>query len=273
MIQTVVVAALAQPEPNKEEGIIMTRKRVAVIGCAGKMGQTLCRYLLSHDDYTLAAGIDVSRVGDDIGEVSGFGITGVKIASNLQSVLAEAKIDIAVEFTRPDTVVANTAICLQNKIPVLIGTTGISSEDASKLENLAKNMQTSVLIVPNFAIGAILMMEFSRKAAKYMQAAEIIELHHPQKLDRPSGTALKTRQGMLEEMGPNKQEDADELIPIHSVRLPGLVAHQSVILGDIGQTLTIRHDSLNRDSFMPGIGLALKQLQTFVGLKVGLNLP
>jgi 4-hydroxy-tetrahydrodipicolinate reductase len=251
----------------------MSRKRVAVIGCAGKMGQTVCRYLLSHDDYTLAAGIDVTRVGDDVGEVIGFGVTGLKVASNLQTVLAEAKIDIAIDFTRPDTVVANTAICLQNKIPVLIGTTGISSEDAAKLENLANNMQSSVLIVPNFAIGAILMMEFARKAAKYMPAAEIIELHHPQKLDRPSGTALKTRLGMLEEVGKAGADNADELIPIHSVRLPGLVAHQSVILGDIGQTLTIRHDSLNRDSFMPGIGLALQQLTSFTGLRIGLDLP
>lgn len=251
----------------------MTRKRVAVIGCAGKMGQTVCRYLLSHDDYTLAAGIDVNRIGDDLGEVIGFGATGIKVASNLQQVLAEAEVDIAIEFSRPDTVVANTAICLQNNIPVLIGTTGISGEDCSKLENLAVKMKTSVMIVPNFAIGAILMMEFARKAAKYMQSAEIIEMHHPQKLDRPSGTALKTRAGMLEATNAGDSTEADELIPIHSVRLPGLVAHQSVILGDIGQTLTIRHDSLNRDSFMPGIGLALEQLQGFTGLKIGLDLP
>lgn len=249
------------------------RKRVAVIGCAGKMGQTVCRYLLSHDDYTLAACIDVTRVGDDVGEVIGFGVTGVKVASNLQSVLSEAEVDVAIDFTTPDSVVANAAICLQNRISVLIGTTGISSEDASKLENLAEKMQAGVLIVPNFAIGAILMMEFARKAAKYMQAAEIIELHHPQKLDRPSGTALKTRHGMLEELKKLDSIASEELIPIHSVRLPGLVAHQSVILGDIGQTLTIRHDSLNRDSFMPGIGLALKQLSGLTGLKIGLDLP
>ncbi|MFZ5950486.1 MAG: 4-hydroxy-tetrahydrodipicolinate reductase [Candidatus Rifleibacteriota bacterium] len=250
----------------------MNRKKVAVIGCAGKMGQTLCRYLLSHDDYTLAAGIDVTRVGDDLGEVIGFGATNVKVASNLQSVLTEAQIDIAIDFTTPATVVNNAAICLQNRIPVLIGTTGISSEDATKLENLAVKMQASVLIVPNFAIGAILMMEFARKAVKYMQNVEIIEMHHPQKLDKPSGTAIKTRLGMLEELDRLDRASTEDNIPIHSVRLPGLVAHQSIIFGDIGQTLTIRHDSLNRDSFMPGIGLALKQLTTFTGLRIGLEL-
>jgi 4-hydroxy-tetrahydrodipicolinate reductase len=236
------------------------------------MGQVVCRYLLSHQEFDLAACIDVSRVGDDIGEVIGLGNSGIKIVSNLPAALTEAKVDMAIDFTTPQTVVANAAICLQNHVPVLIGTTGISSEDNLKLDKLARNMNTSVMIVPNFAIGAILMMDFARKAAKYMNCAEIIEMHHPQKLDRPSGTALKTRNGMLESMKQMADKDPDETIPIHSVRLPGLVAHQTVIFGDIGQTLTIRHDSLNRDSFMPGIGLALKQLETFKGLKVGLEL-
>lgn len=179
---------------------------------------------------------------------------------------------MAIDFTIPSVVVANAAICLQTGVPVLIGTTGISSEDNVKLDNLARKMNTSVMIVPNFAIGAILMMEFSRKAAKYMKAAEIIELHHPQKVDKPSGTALKTRQGMLEELKMENESANEDCIPIHSVRLPGLVAHQTVMFGDIGQTLTIRHDSLNRDSFMPGIGLALHRLGTFKGLKIGLDL-
>lgn len=115
------------------------------------------------------------------------------------------------------------------------------------------------------------MMDFAKRAARYMKQVEIIELHHPQKLDKPSGTAIKTRQGILEELGIS-DESAAEQVPIHSVRLPGLVAHQEVIFGDIGQTLTIRHDSLNRDSFMPGIGIALGQMHSFTGLKVGLDL-
>lgn len=249
----------------------MKKKKVAVIGCAGKMGQVVCRYLLSQNNYELAAGIDTTRVGDDLGAVIGLGSLGIQVSANVQTTLSDAAIDIAIDFTTPATVVANAAVCLQAKIAVLIGTTGISQEDRVKLDNLAQKMNTAVMIVPNFAIGAILMMEFAQKAAKYMNNVEIIELHHPQKLDKPSGTAILTRRKILQELG-IKDESSEEQVPIHSVRLPGLVAHQSVIFGDIGQTLTIRHDSLNRDSFMPGIGLALEQLHTFTGLKVGLDL-
>ncbi len=249
----------------------MKRKKIAVIGCAGKMGQVVCRYLLSHNHYELAAGIDTNRAGDDLGNVLGLGNTGIVISQNLQTTISESHIDAAIDFTTPDTVVANAAVCLQAKVPVLIGTTGISQEDQVKLDNLAQKMGTGVMIVPNFAIGAILMMDFARKAARFMKNVEIIELHHPQKLDKPSGTAIKTRQGILEELGISDESAADE-VPIHSIRLPGLVAHQEVIFGDIGQTLTIRHDSLNRDSFMPGIGLALGQLHSFTGLKIGLEI-
>jgi len=249
----------------------MKRKKIAVIGCAGKMGQVVCRYLLSHNNYELAAGIDVNRAGDDLGSVLGLGSTGITIPQNLQSTISETRIDAAIDFTTPDTVVTNAAVCLQAKVPVLIGTTGISQEDQVKLGHLAQKMETAVLLVPNFAIGAILMMDFAKRAARYMKNVKIIELHHPQKLDKPSGTAIKTRQGILEELG-IKDESLVEEVPIHSVRLPGLVAHQQVIFGDIGQTLTIRHDSLNRDSFMPGIGLALEQIHSFTGLRVGLEI-
>ena len=236
-----------------------------------KDGQVVCRYLLSHNSYELAAGIDNGRAGDDLGAVLGLGSTGITISPNLQTTISESHIDIAIDFTTPDAVVANAAVCLQAKVPVLIGTTGISQEDQVKLDNLAQKMNTAVMIVPNFAIGAVLMMDFAKRAARYMKQVEIIELHHPQKLDKPSGTAIKTRQGILEELGIS-DESAAEQVPIHSVRLPGLVAHQEVIFGDIGQTLTIRHDSLNRDSFMPGIGIALGQMHSFTGLKVGLDL-
>lgn len=249
----------------------MKRKKIAVIGCAGKMGQTVCRYLLSHSNYELAAGIDSTRCGDDLGNLLGLGNTGILVSANLQSTLSESNIDIAIDFSTPDSVVANAAVCLQAKIPVLIGTTGINQEDQVKLDHLAQKMHTAVMIVPNFAIGAILMMDFAKRAARYMKNVEIIELHHPQKLDKPSGTAIRTRQGILEELGVT-DESSEEQVPIHSIRLPGLVAHQEVIFGDIGQTLTIRHDSLNRDSFMPGISLALGQMHTFSGLKIGLDL-
>lgn len=249
----------------------MKQKRIAVIGCAGKMGTVVCRYLLANNHYELVAGIDTTRVGDDLGSVLGLGNVGIPVSSNLQATLSEARVDIAIDFTIPDSVVANAAVCLQAKIPVLIGTTGISMEDRVKLDNLAQKMNTAVMIVPNFALGAILMMQFARKAAKYMKNVEIIEMHHPQKLDKPSGTAIRTRQEILSEMGISDESMAEQ-VPIHSVRLPGLVAHQTVMFGEVGETLTIRHDSMSRESFMPGIGLALEQIQKFSGLKIGLEI-
>lgn len=246
-------------------------KKIAVIGCVGKMGQTVCRYILSHSDYKLVAAIDNTRDGDDIGSVIGLNETGINITNNLDKALTEASIDIAIDFTTPSSVVANAITCLRAKVAVLIGTTGISLENQTQLDNLAKKMNKAVMIVPNFAIGAILMMDFAKKAANYMKKAEIIEMHHDQKIDKPSGTSIKTRHDILAAQKVKDEPDKD-LVPIHSVRLPGLVAHQTVIFGDIGQTLTIRHDSIDRDSFMPGIGIALKQIKSFTGLKVGIEL-
>jgi len=249
----------------------MGKRRVCVIGCLGKMGQVVCRGLLANHDYELAAAIDITRIGDDIGQALNTSHLGVPISSNLQKTLGEMKIDAAIDFTTPAAVVSNVAQCLQESVPVLVGTTGISQEDSEKLHHLATNTNTPVLVVPNFAIGALLMMEFCKKAARYMPNMEIIELHHPQKIDKPSGTALITRETILKAMGKWNDEDTD-LVPIHSVRLPGMVAHQEVIFGDVGQCLTIRHDSFQRDSFMPGIIIGLKQLFSVKGLKTGLDL-
>ncbi|OQA05110.1 MAG: 4-hydroxy-tetrahydrodipicolinate reductase [bacterium ADurb.Bin374] len=258
----------------------MSKLRVCMIGCLGKMGQVVSRGLLASGDYELAAGVDTARIGDDLGSVLNLSHIDIPISSNLQTILSDAKIDIAIDFTTPSSVTSNVATCLQENVPVLVGTTGITQEDVEKLAHLSKKMATPVLIVPNFAIGALLMMEFAKKAAKYMPHAEIIELHHPQKLDKPSGTALRTRDGMIESLRQSEKareqgiddEDPDKMIPIHSVRLPGFTAHQEVIFGDVGQCLTIRHDSFQRESFLPGIFLGLKQLQGQKGLKVGLEL-
>lgn len=258
----------------------MSKLRVCVIGCLGKMGQVVSRGLLASSEYELAAGVDTARIGDDLGSVLNLGHINIAISGNLQTILADANIDIAIDFTSPSAVTANVATCLQENVPVLVGTTGIMQEDVEKLAHLSKKMATPVLIAPNFAIGALLMMEFASKAAKYMPHAEIIELHHPQKLDKPSGTALRTREGMIESLRQTRKassseiddDDPGKLIPIHSVRLPGFTAHQEVIFGDVGQCLTLRHDSFQRDSFLPGIFLGLKQLQGLKGLKVGLEL-
>lgn len=246
-------------------------KNIIVSGCGGKMGKTLSNYICSLEDYTLVAGVDPKLSEQSLKVVADSAPDG-KIFKSIKEALAEVKADIVIDFTAPSVVVGNAVECLNNKTAILIGTTGISQENQNMLDELAKKNQTSIMIVPNFAIGAILMMNFAKFAAKYMKAAEIIELHHDQKVDKPSGTAIKTRRGMLESTNRINEENDSNLIPIHSVRLPGLVAHQEVILGDLGQTLTIRHDSYNRDSFMPGIKMALGKMGTFTGLKVGLDL-
>jgi 4-hydroxy-tetrahydrodipicolinate reductase len=169
------------------------------------------------------------------------------LGTTLADVLPNA--DVVVDFTRPETAVPNALQCLEAGVHVVIGTTGFD------LEPLRSARGANVFIAPNFAIGAVLMMKFAAEAARHMARAEIVELHHDRKLDVPSGTAARTAELMAEASG-------GEAPPIHSVRLPGLVAHQEVIFGDLGQTLTIRHDSLDRASFMPGVLLAVRKVAT-----------
>jgi 4-hydroxy-tetrahydrodipicolinate reductase len=203
--------------------------RVVVAGAAGRMGETVCRAVDGARDMTLTGRADPA-----------FGTA-------VADVLADA--DVLVDFTVPGTVVANAREAVSAGVHVVIGTTGF---DISELERLSG---ANIFIAPNFAIGAVLMMQFSAQAAKHMAKAEIIELHHDGKVDAPSGTAARTAALMAPGL-------AGTLPPIHSVRLPGLVAHQEVILGDVGQTLTIRHDSVDRESFMPGVLLAIRHVGT-----------
>jgi len=201
--------------------------RVAVAGAAGKMGATVCAAVEGADDMQLTGRADPA------------------LGTTLAQVLPDA--DVVVDFTRPDTALANALQCVEAGVHVVIGTTGF------ELEPLRDARGANVFVAPNFAIGAVLMMKFAAEAARHMAKAEVIELHHDQKLDAPSGTAKRTAELMAEASG--KPEP-----PIHSVRLPGLVAHQEVILGDLGQTLTIRHDSIDRASFMPGVLLAVRKV-------------
>ena len=206
--------------------------RVAVAGAAGRMGATVCDAVQSAGDMELVARADPA------------------LSASLQDAL-KARPDVLVDFTQPDTALANARQAVAAGTHVVIGTTGF---DAAELENL-QGAPANVFVAPNFAIGAVLMMQFAATAARHMRAAEIIELHRDGKLDKPSGTAARTAKLMAEAVGPDASE-----IPIHSVRLPGLVAHQEVILGDVGQTLTIRHDSMDRSSFMPGVLLAVRRV-------------
>ncbi|MEA2302139.1 MAG: 4-hydroxy-tetrahydrodipicolinate reductase [Solirubrobacteraceae bacterium] len=201
--------------------------RVAVAGAAGRMGRAACAAVEGAGDMELTGRADPTL--------------GVALAE----VLGDA--DVVVDFTEPGTALANARECLAAGVHVVIGTTGF---DVEALRGVGG---ANVFVAPNFAIGAVLMMRFAAEAARHMAAAEIIELHHDQKLDAPSGTAGRTAALMAAATG-------GEPPVIHSVRLPGLVAHQEVILGDLGQTLTIRHDSLNRESFMPGVLLAVRRV-------------
>jgi 4-hydroxy-tetrahydrodipicolinate reductase len=212
--------------------------RVAVAGAAGRMGQTVCEAVEGAQDMEL-----VGRADPLLG-------------TSLQDVLANA--DVVVDFTTPDTALANALACLRAGVHVVIGTTGFDPAPLGEAEpgsaRRGEGARTAnVLIAPNFAIGAILMMRFAAEAARHMAKAEIIELHHDGKLDAPSGTAARTAELMAAAGG-------GPAPPIHSVRLPGLVAHQEVILGDVGQTLTIRHDTVSRESFMPGVLLAVRRV-------------
>jgi 4-hydroxy-tetrahydrodipicolinate reductase len=204
--------------------------RVAVSGAGGRMGSTTCEAIEGAEDMELVARIDPTL--------------GVELADALR----EQRPDVLVDFSIPSSAVANIRAAVAAGVHVVVGTTGFDLDEIRGLQG------ANVFIAPNFAIGAVLMMLFAAQATKHMRAAEIIELHHDRKVDAPSGTAALTAQRM-HEAAPDKP-----VPPIHSVRLPGLVAHQEVILGDVGQTLTIRHDSLDRESFMPGVLLAVRRV-------------
>jgi 4-hydroxy-tetrahydrodipicolinate reductase len=216
--------------------------RVAVAGAAGRMGETVCRAVEGAPDMELSGRADPA------------------LGTPLSDVLGEA--EVLVDFTRPDTALENAMDALQAGVHVVIGTTGF---DPAPLAVAARDAGRNVLLAPNFAIGAVLMMRFAAQAAEHMAKAEIIELHHDGKIDAPSGTAKRTAELMAAATGGPEP-------PIHSVRLPGLVAHQEVILGDLAQTLTIRHDTIGRESFMPGVLLAVRRVAELpVPLTVGLE--
>jgi 4-hydroxy-tetrahydrodipicolinate reductase len=241
--------------------------KVAVFGAAGRMGNQVCDAVEAADGLTVAARIDLH---DD-----------PKLA-------VEAGATVAVDFTHPGAVMGNLEFCVRNGIHAVVGTSGFTPDrlDAVRGWLAEAPAGTGVLIAPNFSLGAVLMMKFAAQAAPYFESVEVIELHHPDKADAPSGTALRTAQLIAEARAAANSaplpdatvEDADhhrggtvEGIPVHSVRLRGLIAHQEVLLGARGETLTIRHDSLDRVSFMPGVVLAVRQVARHPGLTLGLE--
>jgi 4-hydroxy-tetrahydrodipicolinate reductase len=240
---------------------------VAVFGSDGRMGRAVC------DAVTAAEGMDVvARIdaGDD-----------PKLA-------VEAGAEVAVDFTHPGVVMGNLEFCLRNGIHTVVGTSGFGPEQLAGVEAMLKagDPATGVLIAPNFSLGAVFMMKFAAQAAAFFESVEIIELHHPNKVDAPSGTSFRTAQLIAEARAAAGSPplpdatvtDADhhrggtvDGIPVHSVRLRGLIAHQEVLLGAEGETLTIRHDSLDRISFMPGVVLGVRKVAQHPGVTVGLE--
>jgi 4-hydroxy-tetrahydrodipicolinate reductase len=270
---------------NQEHSII----RVGVCGAAGRMGKEVVKTILAQPDLQLVMAVDKAHVGEDAALIAGnVESCGVVLEADLEQTMHTKQPQVVVDFTAPAVVFGNALTVIKAGGRCVIGTTGLSSQQIAQLEAEAGKTASAVLIAPNFAIGAVLLMKFAQEASQYFDHAEIIELHHNQKLDAPSGTALRTADLMTQaqdRFGRTNVDSAQEKeillgarggvtesnIHIHSVRLPGLVAHQEVIFGGVGQTLTIRHDSLDRTSFMPGVALAVRKIITAQGLIHGLE--
>ena len=257
--------------------------KIAVAGAAGRMGRAVVKAVHDDPETVLVAAVDHAHQGEDAGTVAGVGALGVAIGSALADNLNGA--EVLVDFTRAEGAYQNALAALKAGVAPVIGTTGMSGEQLAEISRAAEAAGLGAFVAPNFAIGAVLMMLFARQAAKYMPEVEIIEYHGEQKVDAPSGTAMYTLNFIKEARGertairPEKEVfklegarggDADG-IRVHSVRLPGYVAHQECIFGGLGQTLTIKHDSMDRVSFMPGVILACKKVRSLKGLVQGLE--
>jgi 4-hydroxy-tetrahydrodipicolinate reductase len=248
---------------------------VVVLGALGRMGSLLCATIEREDDLELVARVDPAEPGGPAAAAAT-----APLFATLDEALAATRPDVAVDFTVPRSVYGSVAGALTAGLPTVVGTTGLSDEQVEQLSTVAAQHGAPLLIVPNFALGAVLLMSFAARAARYFPAAEIIELHEQDKVDAPSGTSLLTAR-LMTEGGAAHVHGADETRPsrglasggvrIHSVRLPGLVAHQEVLFGGDGETLTLRHDSLSRESFMAGALLAIRRAPSLTGTTVGLE--
>ncbi|MFV1990526.1 MAG: 4-hydroxy-tetrahydrodipicolinate reductase [Acidimicrobiales bacterium] len=254
--------------------------QIGVLGASGRMGRTVCEAVIDDADLDLVAAVDPLNVGLDLRQVTG-------LPSDLRVSAAPSKpqhdgVEVFVDFTVRDAAMNNLRWCADNGVHAVVGTTGFSDEDLRELREIFVN--SNCLVAANFAIGAVLMMRFAELAAPWFDSAEIIEMHHENKVDAPSGTAMATLARMREASDewledPTRKQLLEGSrggidssgIAVHSVRMRGLVAHQEVLLGTTGQSLTIRHDSYDRCSFMPGVLLAVKRIATLPGLTIGLE--
>lgn len=260
------------------------RIKVVVAGAGGKMGREVVKAILEDKQLELVGAVDVREKGTDLGVLVGKPPLGQIINSDLETLLKETQPEVMVDFTNPQSVLRNLHLALAHQTYAVVGTTGLAPGDLAEVEKKAQAKKLGVFIAPNFALGAVLLMKFAKEAVQHFPHVEIIELHHDQKLDAPSGTSLRTAD-LLKEIRPAFKQGASneyEKIPgargadvngmrIHSVRLPGFIAHEEVIFGASGQVLTLRHDSINRECFMPGVLLAIHKVLNIEGLVIGLE--
>jgi 4-hydroxy-tetrahydrodipicolinate reductase len=256
--------------------------KVIVSGALGKMGVATTKAVQDDDELELVGLVDIRARGenrDDVGKTSTW-----LMDNDLDHLIETAKPDVMIDFTNPQAVYNNAKTALKHGISCVIGTTGLNEVELKQLEKLALDNSVGVAIIPNFAIGAVLMMKLAQEAAKYFPDVEIIEMHHDQKIDAPSGTAIKTAEMITAQSVRHPARNSREYekiagarggelngIRIHSVRLPGFVAHQEVIFGGVGQSLRIRHDSYDRAGFMPGVVMTVKKMMGMKGLIYGLE--
>jgi 4-hydroxy-tetrahydrodipicolinate reductase len=248
--------------------------RVGVFGAGGRMGSTVCRAVSDAPDMELVAAVDPVHAGAESGEI--------RLAAGAHQ-LEVAGAQVAVDFTVLDAARENIRWCAEHGVHAVVGTTGFGEAELAEFAELFDRSDANGLIAPNFALGAVLMMRFAEMAAPFFETAEVIELHHDQKTDAPSGTASLTARRMAAAskdwaddptttlVAPGARGGLVDGIPVHSVRMRGMVAHQEVLLGTTGQTLSIRHDSYDRASYMPGVLLAVRKISDMPGLTVGLD--
>jgi 4-hydroxy-tetrahydrodipicolinate reductase len=255
---------------------------VGVFGAGGRMGRTVCQAVTDAPELDLVAAVDPQHEGIDLDQMGLYG-TGLHIAGTSQA-LADAGAEVAIDFTVLDAARDNLEWCADHGIHAVVGTTGFTSNDLESLRKRFADAESNAVIAPNFAIGAVLMMRLAELAAPFFDTAEIVELHHDNKVDAPSGTALLTARRMAEASSEWADDPTETVvvedargglgpagIRVHSLRLRGVVAHHEVVLGTTGQSLSIRHDSYDRTSFMPGVLLAIRGVREHPGLTVGLD--
>ncbi len=262
----------------------MPRIKIIINGAAGKMGKAMALGIIGEKDLKIVAAVDLKSIGSDLGLICGIDPSGILIENDLAKAIERTKPDVLVDFTNPQAVLKNIHIAVPQKVACVVGTTGLNNYELDQVNELALKYNTSVFIAPNFALGAVLMMEFAKEAAKYFPHVEVIERHHDQKLDAPSGTAIKTLEmiGEVRTVFSQGATNEFEKIPgsrggdfhgarVHSVRLPGYIATQEVIFGSVGQLLTIKHDAMSRECFLPGLLLAIRKVRSIKGLVSGLD--